>query len=153
MADVALALAERLALLEPALGSGARQRAARFAEATRVRVPAWQARARGSGGVVMFHKDGVYLTERLGVPLLGTLEPLPGVPPTAGHLRDLRERLQGKAGVILRHSYQPAQGGDALAKDLGWPARVVELELPAGADATAYYRLIDEWVEALVGRR
>ena len=45
-----------------------------------------------------------------GVPVLGYIEPLPGIPPTASHLRDLVDRLTGAKGVILYNSYHPSEG-------------------------------------------
>ena len=139
--------------LDANLASPARQRAQRFAEAARERLPAWQARTRGAPGVLLFHKDGIYLTERLGVPVLGYLEPVPGVPPSASHLQGLRTRLQGQSGAILRHAYQPASGAENLARDLGWSVRVVALEPPVNADAAGYFGLVDQWVEAIVESR
>lgn len=153
MGRVAQALAERLGRLDATLATPARQRAQRFAETARERLPAWQARTRGTPGVLLFHKDGIYLTERLGVPVLGYLEPVPGMPPSASHLQGLRTRLQDKSGVILRHAYQPASGADSLARDLGWSVRVVALEPPVTADAAGYFGLIDQWVEAIAAAR
>lgn len=149
MASIARALAERMAKLEPGQAAGFRQRAGRFAAAVAQRLPGWKAQASGGTGAVLFHKDGDYLLALLGLPVLGYLEPVPGVPPSAGHLQALAAKLKGRAGVILRHPYQPAQGTERLGELLGWPVRQVDLEPPREADAQAYFRLIDQWVAAL----
>lgn len=153
MANIGLALAERLARLDPAHAAAYRERARRFAAAVAQRLPAWKARAAGSAGAVLYHKDGVYLLDLLGLPVLGYVEPVPGVPPTARHLQDLITRLQGRRGVILYHAWQPAQGPERLAAALGWKALQVPLEPPKDADAEGYFRLIDSWVSALAAAR
>lgn len=151
MGRIARSLAERLARLDPARSEEFRRRAGQFAAAAEQRVPDWKARAKGHPGVVLFHKDGDYLMALLGVPVLGYLEPVPGVPPTAGHLASLTGRLKEGRGVILVHPYQPTQGPASLARALGWKVVPVELEPPREADAAAYFRLIDQWVAALTG--
>lgn len=153
MASIARALAQRLARLDPAGAAGYRQRAGDFAATLEKRLPDWKARVSGAPGAVLFHKDGDYLMALLGLPVLGYVEPLPGVPPTAGHLNALVDKLKGRSGVILHHAYQPAQGPRRLAEALGWQARVVPLEPDKDADREGYFRLIDAWVAALAGAR
>ncbi|MFN3594599.1 MAG: metal ABC transporter substrate-binding protein [Thiobacillaceae bacterium] len=149
MADIARALAQRLGRLDPARTGEYRTRAEAFARAVTARLPGWQAQAAGSGGAVLYHKDGIYLLDRLGLPLLGTIEPIPGIPPTARHLAELTDRLRGRRGVVLYHPYQPAQGPQRVAGALGWKAIAVPMEPPVTASAEDYFRLIDQWVAAL----
>ncbi len=66
MTTVARALADRLGRLDPAGAAGYRQRADDFARAVEARMPGWQARVRGAPGAVLYHKDGLYLLDRLG---------------------------------------------------------------------------------------
>ncbi len=149
MADIARALAERLARLNPTHAADYRARAEALAAAVASRLPGWQALAAGSAGAVLYHKDGIYLLDRLGRPLLGTIEPVPGVPPTAQHLAGLIEQLRGRRGVVLYHPYQPAQGPQRVAEALGWKAIAVPMEPPVTASVEDYFRLIDQWVAAL----
>lgn len=153
MAQIARALAERMSKLEPAHAATFRSGAQRFAAAAEQRVPGWQAQAAGSPGGVLFHKDGNYLFALLDLPILGYVEPVPGVPPTASHLNNLTAKLQGQRGVVLHHAYQPAQGPQLLASRLGWKTAVVPLEPARDADAAAYFRLIDTWVAALASAK
>lgn len=153
MAVIARALAERLAKLQPAQAAVFRERADRFATAVEQRVPGWKAQAAGSPGAVLYHKDGNYLFALLGLPVLGYVEPVPGVPPTASHLNGLAAKMKGGRGVILHHAYQPAQGPQLLAAKLGWKTAVVPLEPAKEADAAAYFELIDAWVTALAAAR
>jgi zinc/manganese transport system substrate-binding protein len=151
MAMLAMALAERLAQADPANAPRYAAGAETFAAAVRARVPGWQQAAAGAPGVVLYHRDVNYLAAFLNVPVLGYLEPIPGIPPTASHLRDLVQRLSGTRGVILYGSFQSSDGPEFLARNLGWDRIQMQLEVPLGADGTDYLDHIDSWVGALVG--
>jgi zinc/manganese transport system substrate-binding protein len=150
MAQIARALAERLAQLEPANAALYRERADAFAEKTEQRVAQWQALAKAAPGAVAYHRDLLYLLERMQTPLLGTIEATPGVPPSGAHLKDLADRLKGREGVLLYTVYQPAQGPEFLADKLGWPMRRLPMEPPMDADGDAYLSHMDQWVRALL---
>lgn len=150
MAQVARVLAERLAQLDPDGASQYRAAAAAFAAKVERRLPAWRTRAAKAPGVVLYHRDAIYLLDRLGIPLLGTLEPIPGVPMTGRQLTDLTAKLTGRSGVILYAPYHSPQAPEALANRLGWPAIPIGMEPPADADGDAYLKHIDRWVDALV---
>ena len=154
MAKVADALAGRLASLDAPNAARYRSGAAAFRAAVESRLPAWRQGASGAKGIVAFHKDVDYLAALLGVPVLGYVEPLPGIPPTASHLRELTGRLKGQKGVILFTDFQPGQGPDFLARNLGWPKARLPLEPAVGASGEDYLKLIDRWVEAIAsGKR
>jgi zinc/manganese transport system substrate-binding protein len=100
--------------------------------------------------VVLYHRDVNYLAAFLDVPVLGYIEPVPGIPPTASHLRDLVQRLSGSRGVILHSSFQSIDGPEFLARNLGWPRVQRQLEVPLDGDGSAYLDHIDAWVNALI---
>jgi zinc/manganese transport system substrate-binding protein len=149
MAQVGVALGERLAQLDPTNAAGYRARAAAFSQKTEQRLPLWRERTAGHPGAVVYHTDVSYLLDRFDVPMLGTLEPVPGVPPSAGHIRSLTERLKGRKGILLYTSYQPEAAPKALAQALGWPTARLPLEPPLDADGEAYLEHIGRWVDAL----
>lgn len=152
MTQAANALAEHLAGLRPAHAADFRANADAFAAEIELRMAAWELRAASAPVVVLFHDDGRYLTERFGVTVLGTLEPLPGIPPTAAHLNRLVQQLRGQDGIILHAHHHPHQGPAFLARELGWPVRALPHEVPAGRlDSAAYLALIDEWIDAITG--
>ncbi len=149
MATVALALAERLAQFDAHHAADFRAHAAAFATAIERKLPDWRARLRDAPGVVLFHQDANYLLYRFDVPLLGFLEPVPGIPPTARQLRTLLDSLAGKDGVVLYTTFQPAQAPESLASQLGWPATRLPLEPPLNANGLTYIAHIDRWVDAI----
>ncbi|HEY7440806.1 MAG TPA: zinc ABC transporter substrate-binding protein [Vicinamibacterales bacterium] len=149
MVTIAHALAGRLAALDPANAAAYRSNADGFERMVNDRLPRWRSMAANSPGVVFYHKDGEYLAALLGTPVLGYVEPLPGIPPTASHLRDLVQRLTGQRGVILYNSYHSSNGPDFLARNLGWPKAQLQLEVSLKSDAAGYLDHIDRWVTAI----
>ena len=115
------------------------------------RLPGWRERTAGAPGAVLFHQDANYLFYRLDVPILGYLEPVPGIPPTAAHIKSLTDELQGRQGVIVHTPFQPDRAPKALAGALGWQVRRLSLEPPLDATAEDYIALIDSWVTAMSG--
>jgi zinc/manganese transport system substrate-binding protein len=153
MAQVAKALARRLGTLEPGAATQFQAAAETFASTVAARVPVWKKQAAGAPGAVLYHKDGNYLMAFVDVPVLGYVEPLPGIPPTASYLRDLVQRLTGQRGVILYTTAQSPQGPDFLAKALGWKTERLPLEPSLDATADEYLTLVDRWVSAVAGSK
>ena len=151
MAAVARALGQRLGAIDPGGAAQFRAGAEAFATAVAGRTAAWKKGAAGSAGALAYHKDVNYLLGFLGLPALGYIEPIPGVPPSAQYLRDLVQRFKGKQGVILFTTAQPSQGPEFLAKELGWRATRVPLDPSVDATTADYLALIDAWVAAVSG--
>ncbi|MTW22945.1 metal ABC transporter substrate-binding protein [Allochromatium palmeri] len=153
MARIAAALAERLARLDPAGAETYRSGANAFAHAVERRVTDWRARLAGAPGVLLYHRDAVYLLDRFDVPLLGTIESIPGVPPSGQDLLELTNTLKGRAGVVIYAPYQPPQAPAKLARDLGWRVERLPLAPPLDADGTGYLDHIERWVDAIAAAR
>jgi zinc/manganese transport system substrate-binding protein len=149
MAAIATALAQRLATLDPAHAATYRANARDFARQVDERVATWRQRLADPPGVVSFHKDVTYLLNRFDVPFWGTLEPMPGVPPTASHIRGLINKLRGRSGVVLFTTYQPKQAPASVAEALGWRQVRLPLEPPLDADGDGYLAHIQRWIDAL----
>jgi len=149
MARVAQALSGRLGALDPANAARFQSNAEAFAKAVAQRVPGWKERAQGAPGTVLYHKDANYLTALLGVPILGYVEPLPGIPPTAAHLQGLVRSLSGRKGVILYNTFQSADGPSFLARNLGWKTQQLQLEVSLDTDGVGYLDHVDRWVTAI----
>lgn len=153
MADAGIALAERLSRLDPAHAAEFRAHAQSFKQAVKARLPAWQQPLVGAPGAVIYHRDADYLMARLNLPVLGYVEPLPGMPPTASHLAALVGRLKGTKGVILHTVFQSNNGIATLAGQLGWQTHALPLDPPSGATAVTYLAMIDQWVKALASAK
>jgi len=153
MAQVAQALARRLGELTDAPQEQFLERAGDFDRQVSARLEDWRALVRDAPGMLAYHEDVDYLSEWLGIRILGYIEPLPGVPPTASHLRSLAQRLSGTEGVIVHANYQPARGPQFMGETLGWPVYAMPMEPPAGADGGQYLDMLDLWVRTLARQR
>jgi len=149
MARIAQVLAGRMGQLDSANADAYMRNAEAFVEQVERRLPAWKARAESAPGVVLFHEDADYLTKLLDIPNHGYLEPLPGSPPTASHLRSLIREHEGKQGVIIYQGYHSSQGPDFVANALGWEAHQLPTNVQIGGSAEDYFALIDSWVDVM----
>jgi zinc/manganese transport system substrate-binding protein len=151
MASIGGALADRLVLLDSTNARTYRANAAAFRDQVDQRMSQWQQQAAAAPGVVLYHRDAVYLLDRFDVPLLGTIEAIPGVPPSGRHLKELGSELAGRKGVIIYAPYHPPKGPRRLAERLNWSAVVLPIAPPVDADGNGYLRHIDRWVETIAG--
>jgi len=149
--QVALALAEHMGTMNPERSEYFRGNAERFVQEIDERMPQWRARTEGAIGILSYHRDVNYLASRFDVPLLGSIEPLPGVPPTARHLRDLVSQMRDREGTIVYMIFQPERGPRFMAEQLGWPTVTMRLEPPLGSTANDFFDHIDAWVGAISG--
>ncbi|KTG16817.1 MULTISPECIES: metal ABC transporter substrate-binding protein [unclassified Guyparkeria] len=142
------ALAQRLGKLDPAGAADYQANATQAITRIEARLSDWQARTADAPGAVFHHADTRYLMDWLDLPTLGYLEPVPGVPPTARHIQELAESLEGRDGVIIHAPYYPERGPRKLAEALGWPVEQHYTE-PQAPTLTAWIEMIDGWVDAL----
>lgn len=129
MDRVALALAQRLAQIDPAHAAQYAQRHADFTARWQTAIARWEVQGARLKGVpvVVHHKNFSYLADWLGLVTVGNLEPKPGVEPSAAHLASLLDALRAQpARMILRAAYQSPRPSQWLADKASIPA----LELP-----------------------
>lgn len=135
---VAQGLAARLALLDPAHAADYGARLQQFTTRWNAALAKWQAQARPLQGlsVISAHRSWVYLYEWLGVKEVATLEPKPGLPPSAAYLETLLGRLQTQpAKMVVYAAYQDRRPVEWMTARASIPA--VELPFsPGGAPGT-----------------
>jgi len=94
--------------------------------------------------VVTYHRSFNYLLDRFGLVLAGTIEPKPGIEPSATHIRDLIPQMKerGVKLVIIEPS-RPTRTPTQVARETG--AKLIQLPIaPQGhAKATDYVALLD----------
>jgi len=158
IALVAQALGRRLAELDPGnaagYAAGTRVFLDRWAEA----IARWEERAKPLAGlrVVTHHKSWVYLEEWLGLEEAGTLEPVPGIPPTAGHLSELLSELgtEGNgAAFVIRAPFQSARASEWLQSRTGIPAVMLPLTVGGSEGARDLFGLFDDILDRLLAAR
>jgi zinc/manganese transport system substrate-binding protein len=101
-------LAERLGVLDPGNGSDYISRLQGFQDRWETAILGWEERGESLSGLrlVSHHRGFSYLADWLDLDIVATLEPKPGIPPSAAHLARLLEALSpNRPAAVVRTSY------------------------------------------------
>ncbi len=130
-------IAEAFATADPANAATYRARAAAFAKEA---VAAYEhgravVSALPNRTLLTYHRSWPYFADAFGLEIVDTIEPVPGIPPTARHLADLQKTIAArKVPVLLQEPYFSADAGKFLQRSA--PIRVVTMS-PSCDDGTA----------------
>ena len=157
IALVADALGQRLAELDPEHAVRYRDGLEEFMRRWGVATAGWEERAQPlrDNRVVVYHKSWAYLEQWLDLKEVATLEPVPGVPPTASHLADVLAQLEsgGGADYIIYSAYQSDKPGQWLADRTHIPLVMLPSTV-GGSDRTGdLFGLFDEILNLLLGAK
>jgi zinc/manganese transport system substrate-binding protein len=153
IALIASALSKRLADIDPANAAVYQQRLASFMSHWNAAMARWEREAVPLRGVavVEHHKNSEYLFRWLGIRLVGTLEPKPGVEPSAAHLSELLAQLQRQpAKMVVRAAYQDARASLWLSERAHIPVAVLPFTVGADAGSRDLFGLFDETLQRLL---
>ena len=148
------ALAPRLAQLDPANAETYRARSAAFLERWRTAIRRWEQLAVPLKGVpiVEHHKDFTYLRAWLGLKEVGTLEPIPGVPPTASRLAALVDLMRREpARAIVYSTYQDPRAAEFLSQRTKIPAVMLPFTVGGTDKAKDLFGYFDDIIGRLLG--
>lgn len=153
IAAVAQSLAARLAQLDPPQAAFYRQAEQDFLARWNAAIRGWEAKAAPLRGlpVVILHRDQAYLCHWLGLDEVASIEPKPGVPPTAAYLGQLLGKLGARPPrLILVNAYNDAKPAQWLSARVKAP--VVTLPFSVGGDGRAsnLFGLFDVTVDRLL---
>jgi zinc/manganese transport system substrate-binding protein len=98
--------------------------------------------------VIQYHKLYDYLLQRYGMVLVGTLEPLPGIPPTGKHIEGLISQAQG-VKFILQDVYHEKRTAQFVAQRLNAKVVILPHEVGAVPEAKDLFSLFDEILRRL----
>jgi zinc/manganese transport system substrate-binding protein len=155
IARVAAALGPRLMEIDPDGRDYYRARLEDFERRWAASLADWERRgASVSGmGIVVHHRSWVYLEHWLGLIELGSLEPKPGIDPSASHLAELLAGLEaGDLSLIIRSAYQSKRASDWLSSRTGAPAVVLPQTVgavPGADDLFSWFETILDRLEAV----
>ena len=141
------AIADRLSELDPAGKNLYQTNNDAFTEKWKNKLTGWNAKLENIRGVTVieYHKLFDYFLRRYDLKLLGTVETLPGIPPTSKHIAELEQRIApDSVRFILQDVYHPDDASKLLAEKYG--IRVVTIPHDVGAvdEATDIFKLFDE---------
>jgi len=151
---VAHTIADALAKADPAHAADFQSRADAFAKQAEA---AWQkgkaaAEAMPSHEILTYHASWVYFANAYGFQIMGTVEPVPGIPPTAKHLADLVALVKArKVPLLLQEPYFSDDAGKFLTREAG--VRVVVSSPSCDApDAGSYLAHFQTLIDAFGGK-
>lgn len=149
---MAEAIAKRLGELDPENRAAYDANRQRFASRIAQKIAEWESRlaAFPDPVVVTYHTTWSYFLRRFGIESIGSVEPLPGVPPSPAHLGHLAETMKRRnVKIILQANYFEKRHSELLARQTG--AQVLSLPVSVGGapGAEDYFSLFDLLVDRL----
>ncbi len=132
---VGVSLAKRLGEIDAENASFYNKRQQDFSLRLREAVKKWESKTETLKGkrLVVHHKSFSYLIDWLQMERIATLEPRPGIPPTASHLKNLLSRLKNESEFIIINSpYDPNDASEWLSEKTG--AMAITLPYTIGGD-------------------
>ncbi len=154
IATVAKALSARLAAIDPAGADDYAARGTDFGKRWTEAINRWQAKAAPLKGVpvVIMHRDQAYLCHWLGLKELASIEPKPGVPPSAGYLGQLVTQLSATPPrLILLNAYNDPKAAKWLSERVHAPAIVLPFSVGGSPSAKDLFGLFDDTIDKLLG--
>jgi zinc/manganese transport system substrate-binding protein len=152
--QVAKAIAERLAAIDPGSAAVYRERSADLEGRLRTATERWKqtlAPVRGKK-VLTRHRTLTYFLEWTGLQTAGELEPRPGVPPPPAHLATMVQvaKRDGVRAIVVENYYD-TKSADTVARFSG--AKVVQTPGDVGGERgiDTYERYIDVLVSRIAG--
>jgi zinc/manganese transport system substrate-binding protein len=153
IAIIAKALAARLVLIDSANAAYYAARGEDFQTRWQQASERWQGRAAPlkGVGVVVIHRDQAYLCNWLGMKEIASIEPKPGVPPSAGYLAELVTKLAATPPkMILRNAYNDPRAADWLAERIHAPVVLLSYSVGGTPEAKDLFGLFDDTINRLL---
>jgi len=153
VARVAKALAARLIALDAQGASVYTERELAFQKRWGEASARWEREARPLQGLplVVHHKNLSYLIAWLGMREAGSLEPRPGLPPSAAHLAELLAALKrAPAKAVARAAYNDPRAADWLAQQAGLPSLVLPYTVGGTERAKDLFGLYEDTIARLL---
>jgi zinc/manganese transport system substrate-binding protein len=154
VARVAAALAARMGELAPSNASYYATRERDFQRRWREAVARWEKDAAPLRDVpiVVYHRDLSYLVGWLGLRVVGSLEPKPGIPPSAAHVAKLLDTLKRTpAKVVARAAYNDPRAAEWLAREARIPAVTLPYTVGGTDGAKDLFGLYEDTIARLRG--
>jgi zinc/manganese transport system substrate-binding protein len=153
IALVAPALSRRLSELDPTNAAHYQARLKDFSTRWNAAMQKWEQQAAPlkNVAVIEHHKNMEYVMNWLGMRQVGTLEPKPGVEPSAAHLTQLLTQLQKQpAKMVLRAAYQDDRASLWLAERAHIPAVALPFTVGGNEKAKDLFGFFDDTVQRLL---
>ena len=125
---IAELICERFSLLRPEKAPHFQKNLRLFRDKINSKLPIWRSQLAHlkTQPIYTYHKVWSYFFDAFDLHLTGTLEPVPGIAPSAKHIQNLIKRFQSTStskakGMVITASFYPQKPGRKLAKTLNIP--------------------------------
>ena len=145
-------LTKRLKTLDSSHADSYQARYEEFAASWQQSIRRWEASAAKLKGmrIITHHQSWSYLIGWLGLDLVNTLEPKPGIPPTTGHLESLLQQVRETPVLaIIRTPYASDKASEWLSAKSGIPAVVLPYTIGGETGVTDLFALFDRTINHL----
>ena len=152
--DVAGVLADRLTVIDPQNAEIYRQNFSRFRDRWQGAMAVWKQQASGLKGmrVVVYHTSWAYLLNWLGMSAVASLEPKPGIPPTASHLESVLSSVRGgDVKAILVAPFEDPKAAEWLSGKTGIPIIYLPFTVGGNDKADSLEHMFTETIRLLRG--
>lgn len=145
-------VAERLILIDSANAAAYQNNLDAFQTKWKTLIKKWEGDAQPLKGqkVVVYHNAWAYLLKWLGMDVIASLEPKPGIPPTASHLETVLKNVQGKdVTAILVAPFEKEKAAQWLSGKSGIPVAHMPFTVGGNEKAKDLPTLFEETIRLL----
>lgn len=122
-----------------------------FSKELEKRFVVWDKKKSKTNGkvAISYHRSWSYLFDYLGLQLLTTIEPLPGLPPTPRHIKFLLEDVIKETVdyIVIADIYNPKEA-KRIQKETGAPLLMLPVTLDHRSKKRGYFEFIDGLISA-----
>lgn len=150
---VARLLSKRLGEIDPANKAFYAARLQTFTQSWQAAIARWEKQAEPLRGlpIVVQHQGFPYLAAWLGLHAVATLEPKPGIEPSAAYLTQVLSQLrQQPARMILRAAYQNPRPSEWMSERSALRAVTLPFTIGGSEAARDLYSLFDDTIQRLL---
>jgi len=153
--QIAAALLPRLEQIDPQQAVTYRRNHANFEQRWQAAIQRWETAAKPlfATNIVVHHKEWRYLETWLGMQIVASLEPKPGIPPNIGYLNTIKSQLANRTPLaILRKPADSSKPSKWLGNATGAPALVLPYTV-GGEGAEDLFSLFDQTLDQLLSAK
>lgn len=153
LSTIAQKLSDRLASLDSNNAAFYQQQYKVFNLRWQQAITRWEKKAAPLKGipVAVYHKGYVYLLDWLGIKEIVTLEPKPGLPPSAGYLAEVKDIITRQpVKMVLYSAYQSDQAATWLGNEAHIPVIKLPFTVGGSEEAKDLFGLIDDTIDRLL---
>lgn len=148
------AIADRLGVLDPGNAARYRAQADAFAQRVEARLSEWRNELGPLRGrkMISYHKSFTYLAAAFEFEIVGEVEPIPGVDPTARHLSELVDRVRAEQiAMLIMEPYYEQDSAAFLQRSTDIAVAVIPGSVGAMPGIETYTDLFDRIVSIISG--